>query len=138
MSPRIWVGTPARGAVLGDCRLHPSGGFGLLLHKGHYSLPVQPGHCGGGLVVGGIVILLVERYAHADRVQRIDQMSGKDALLVESRNVWRCFQGFPFRRDHHGGCWAGCHASRRPNFPFLAIPTMFAATFYSLYKGGAV
>lgn len=97
----------------------PAAVFGLLLHKAITHYLFNPVTVAAALVVGGIVILLVERYARADRVQRIDQMSGKDALLVGIAQCLALFPGFPVpARPSWVGCWAGCHASRRPNFPF--------------------
>ncbi|MER2603353.1 MAG: undecaprenyl-diphosphate phosphatase [Candidatus Competibacter phosphatis] len=114
----------------------PAAVFGLLLHKVITHYLFNPVTVAAALVVGGIVILLVERYARADRVQRIDQMSGKDALLV---GIAQCLALFPgvsrSGATIMGGMLGGLSRFAATEFSFfLAIPTMFAATFYSLYK----
>lgn len=114
----------------------PAAVFGLLLHKAITHYLFNPVTVAAALVVGGIVILLVERYARADRVQRIDQMSGKDALLV---GIAQCLALFPgvsrSGATIMGGMLGGLSRFAATEFSFfLAIPTMFAATFYSLYK----
>lgn len=91
-------------------------------------------------VAGGLIILLVERM-HArrtepERVQTIDEMSWKDALKV---GLAQCAALIPGTSRSGatiiGGLIFGLSRRAATEFSFfLAIPTMFGATVYSLYK----
>jgi undecaprenyl-diphosphatase len=88
------------------------------------------------LVVGGLVILWAERRAHTARVQEVDDMSWRDALLV---GLAQCLALIPGTSRSGatiiGGLFVGLSRKAATEFSFfLAIPTMFAATVYDVYK----
>ena len=114
----------------------PAAVIGLLLHKTITQYLFNPVTVAVALVVGGVVILLVERYARADRVQSVDRISGKDALLVGLAQCLALFPGVSRSgATIMGGMAGGLSRFAATEFSFfLAIPTMFAATLYSLYK----
>ena len=60
----------------------PAAVLGLLLHKYITQYLFNPVTVAMALVVGGVAILLVERYASAGRVQSVEAMTWKDALVV--------------------------------------------------------
>jgi len=87
-------------------------------------------------VVGGIVILLIERYSRFARVQTVDEMTWKDAAVVGIAQSVSLFPGVSRSgATIMGGMLGGMSRFAATEFSFfLAIPTMFAATGYSLYK----
>ena len=92
------------------------------------------------LVVGGVIILLVERYNERrgtpPRVATIDDMTWKDALGV---GCMQCFALIPGTSRSGatiiGALVLGLSRTAATEFSFfLAIPTIFGATVYDLYK----
>jgi undecaprenyl-diphosphatase len=114
----------------------PAAILGLLLHKTITQYLFNPVSVAGALVLGGFAILLIERYARTGRVQAVDEMSWKDALLVGIAQSVALFPGVSRSgATIMGGMMGGMSRFAATEFSFfLAIPTMFAATFYSLYK----
>lgn len=114
----------------------PAAIVGLLLHKYITHYLFNPVSVAGALVVGGIAILLIERYARTGRVQALEDLSWRDALLVGIAQSLALFPGVSRSgATIMGGMWCGVSRFVATEFSFfLAIPTMFAATGYSLYK----
>lgn len=88
------------------------------------------------LIAGGFVILWAERRAHTARVQEVDDMSWRDALLV---GLCQCLALVPGTSRSGatiiGGMFVGLSRKAATEFSFfLAIPTMLAATVYDVYK----
>jgi undecaprenyl-diphosphatase len=92
------------------------------------------------LIVGGIIILLVERhhrlYPAAARVETADDMTLLDALKV---GFAQCFALIPGTSRSGstiiGGMLFGLSRKAATEFSFfLAMPTMLGATVYSVYK----
>lgn len=92
------------------------------------------------LVVGGIVILWIERMHEKNhlvpRVATMDDMSWKDALGV---GLMQCLALIPGTSRSGatiiGGLLLGLSRTAATEFSFfLAIPTIFGATVYDLYK----
>lgn len=89
------------------------------------------------LLVGAILILIVERkYANRYKVDRMEDMSIKQAVGV---GVFQCLSLWPgFSRSAStimGGQICGLSTRAAADFSFfLAIPIMFAASSYSLFK----
>lgn len=86
--------------------------------------------------VGGVIILLVEARERPVRVEHVDDMRWRDALKV---GFAQCFALIPGTSRSGstimGGMIFGLSRQAATEFSFfLAIPTMFAATFYDLYK----
>jgi len=114
----------------------PAAIVGLLLHKYITYYLFNPVSVAGALVIGGIAILLIERYARTGRVQALEDLSWRDALLVGIAQSLALFPGVSRSgATIMGGMWCGVSRFAATEFSFfLAIPTMFAATGYSLYK----
>ena len=114
----------------------PAAVLGLLLHKTITHYLFNPVSVAGALVLGGVAILLIERYARTGRVQAMEEMRWKDALLVGIAQSLALFPGVSRSgATIMGGMVGGMSRFAATEFSFfLAIPTMFAATFYSLYK----
>ena len=114
----------------------PAAVLGLLLHKYITQYLFNPVTVAMALVVGGVAILLVERYASAGRVQSVEAMTWKDALVVGIAQSVALFPGVSRSgATIMGGMLGGMSRFAATEFSFfLAIPTMFAATLYSLYK----
>ncbi|MFZ5756465.1 MAG: undecaprenyl-diphosphate phosphatase [Pseudomonadota bacterium] len=92
------------------------------------------------LIVGGLVILWAEKRAHTVRVQEVDDMSWRDALLV---GLCQCFALVPGTSRSGatiiGGLFVGLSRKAAAEFSFfLAIPTMLAATVYDVWKNRAL
>lgn len=92
------------------------------------------------LVVGGVVILWIERYHEkrgiAPRVATMDDMTWKDALGV---GCMQCFALIPGTSRSGatiiGGLVLGLSRTAATEFSFfLAIPTIFGATVWDLWK----
>lgn len=114
----------------------PAAALGFFLHKYITQYLFNPVSVAIALVVGGVAILLIERYARADRVLAVDDMRWKDALWVGIAQSVALFPGVSRSgATIMGGMLGGMSRFAATEFSFfLAIPTMFAATFYSLYK----
>lgn len=88
------------------------------------------------LIVGGFVILWAERRQHQTRVMNVDDMTWKDALKVGLFQVVSMIPGTSRSgATIIGGLFIGLDRKVAAEFSFfLAVPTMFAATFYDIYK----
>jgi undecaprenyl-diphosphatase len=91
-------------------------------------------------IVGGIIILLVERRARnnpvAVRVNSVEDMSYFDALKVGCAQAFALIPGTSRSgATIIGGMMLGLSRKAATEFSFfLAIPTLLGATVYSLYK----
>ena len=114
----------------------PAAILGFLFHNQITHYLFNPVTVAGALVVGGIAILLIERYAPLGRVQSVDDMTWKDALAVGVAQSVALFPGVSRSgATIMGGMLGGMSRFAATEFSFfLAIPTMFAATGYSLLK----
>jgi len=114
----------------------PAAILGLLfidIIKQHLFNPVS---VATALVVGGILILWAERRDHVIEVEQVDDMSWKHALKV---GCAQCLALIPGTSRSGatiiGGLLFGLSRKAATEFSFfLAIPIMFAATFYDVYK----
>lgn len=91
------------------------------------------------LVVGGIVILWIEKTRPIPKVLSIEEMNWKTALKI---GFFQCLAMIPGTSRSGativGALWLGVERKAAAEFSFfLAIPTMFAATAYDLYKNWA-
>jgi undecaprenyl-diphosphatase len=118
----------------------PAAVFGLLfskLIKGFlfHAVPVAL-----AFIVGGVIILLVERSSFKPRVQDTQSMSWLDALKV---GFAQCFALIPGTSRSGativGGMLFGLSRKAATEFSFfLAVPTLVAAGAYDLYKHRAL
>jgi undecaprenyl-diphosphatase len=87
-------------------------------------------------IVGGIIILWAERRNHRVRVAEVDQLTPMDALKL---GLFQAFALIPGTSRSGatiiGGLLMGMSRKAAAEFSFfLAVPTLFAASVYKLYK----
>jgi undecaprenyl-diphosphatase len=110
--------------------------IGVALHKYIKALLDKPIVVAVSLIVGGIVILIIERYAQRPRVKSVDDIDWKTALFI---GFCQCLAMIP-GVSRSGATIMGARALRVDRATsaefsfFLAIPTMLGATVYDLYK----
>lgn len=114
----------------------PAAIVGFLIHdwiKEHLFNPVT---VAWALLVGGVIILLIEKWNPPVRVEDVDHVPAKKALGIGLAQVLSLFPGV----SRSGATIMGARSlglSRRAATEFsffLAIPVMFAATGYDLLK----
>ena len=114
----------------------PAAILGLLLIKSIKAHLFNPFSVAIAFIVGGLVIFWVEKKAFKPRLDSVDDMNWKDALKV---GFAQCFSLIPGTSRSGatimGGMIFGLSRQAATEFSFfLAIPIMFAATFYDVYK----
>jgi len=114
----------------------PAAVIGVALHKYIKALLDKPVVVAVAFIVGGIAILVIERFAQRPRVKSVDDIDWKTALFV---GFCQCLAMIP-GVSRSGATIMGARvlrvdraASAEFSF-FLAIPTMLGATAYDLYK----
>lgn len=114
----------------------PAAVLGLLFHgliKQYlfYPLPVA-----AAFVIGGLLILWAERRTHRITVERVDDMRWQDALKVGFAQTLALIPGTSRSgATIIGGLFFGLSRRAATEFSFfLAIPTMFAAVTYDVYR----
>ena len=119
----------------------PAGIIGFTVYKAIKAHLFNPGVVAGAFIVGGIIILWVEKMAKPmPRIHDIDDMSGLDALKV---GLVQCLGMIPGTSRSGatiiGGMLLGLSRKVAAEFSFfLAIPTLVGAGVYSLYKERAL
>jgi undecaprenyl-diphosphatase len=110
--------------------------MGLLLHHTIKTYLFNPVTVAMALIVGGVLILLIERMVHTPRIQTVDEMKPLDAFKVGCMQTFALFPGVSRSgATIMGGLLCGLSRTAATEFSFfLAMPTMFAATIYDLYK----
>lgn len=114
--------------------------LGLKFGKYIKALLFNPVAVATAFIIGGIIILLVERRARnnpvAVRIHTVEDMSPLDALKVGCAQAFALIPGTSRSGSTIiGGMLLGLSRKAATEFSFfLAIPTLLAATFYSLYK----
>lgn len=114
----------------------PAAILGLLFIKTIKQYLFHPVPVAMAFIIGGILILWAERRKHAVDVERVEDMDWKHALKV---GLMQCLALIPGTSRSGatiiGGLFFGLSRKAATEFSFfLAIPVMFAATFYDLYK----
>lgn len=118
----------------------PAAVIGVMVAKYIKQWLFNPIAVAAALVIGGIIILVVERYqdqkTYQPRVMSMDDMNWKDALKV---GLLQCLAMIPGTSRSGatiiGGLCIGLSRKAATEFSFfLAIPTIFGATVYDLYK----
>lgn len=118
----------------------PAAVLGLMFHATIKSLLFNPITVATALVIGGVVILYVEKRAYHPRIHEVDAMRWSDALKVGFAQALAMIPGTSRSgATIMGGLIFGLSRKSAAEFSFfLAIPTMFAATVYDLYKNWAL
>ncbi|MEO6406167.1 MAG: undecaprenyl-diphosphate phosphatase [Ferruginibacter sp.] len=88
------------------------------------------------LLLGGIVLLFIDKLFRVHRITNENQTSYKSAFLI---GVWQCLAMIPGVSRSAASIIGGMHQkltrSAAAEFSFfLAVPTMLAATGYKIYK----
>ena len=114
----------------------PAAVLGLMFHSKIKALLFNPITVATALVVGGLIILYVEKRAYKPRILEVDQMRWSDAVKVGFAQALAMIPGTSRSGSTiMGGLIFGLSRKAATEFSFfLAIPTMFAATAYDLYK----
>jgi len=112
----------------------PAAILGALFHGAIKASLFHPVTVAVALVVGGGLILLVERLRGEPRVRSIDDLSWRDALVVGCAQALALVPGTSRSgATIIGGLAFGLSRQVATEFSFfLAIPTMFAATVFDL------
>lgn len=118
----------------------PAAVLGLMFHSTIKALLFNPITVATALIVGGFIILYVEKRAYHPRINSVDEMRWPDALKVGFAQAVAMIPGTSRSgATIMGGLIFGLSRKTAAEFSFfLAIPTMFAATFYDLYKNWAL
>ncbi len=114
--------------------------LGLLFKKAIEAHLFKPVPVALAFIVGAFVILWAERREHKIRVQTVDEMSPLDALKLGLAQAVALIPGSSRSGSTIiGGLLFGLSRKAATEFSFfLAIPTLFAATAYNLYKERAL
>ncbi len=112
----------------------PAAIIGFLLHQYIKEYLFNPTTVAVALIVGGLLILLIERMPRQPRVQDLEQLAPLDALKIGIAQTASLFPGISRAgATIMGGLLTGLSRRTATEFSFfLAIPTMFAATIYDL------
>lgn len=118
----------------------PAAVLGLMFHSTIKALLFNPITVASALIVGGFIILYVERRAYHPNINSVDEMRWQDALKVGFAQALAMIPGTSRSgATIMGGLIFGLSRKTAAEFSFfLAIPTMFAATAYDLYKNWAL
>jgi undecaprenyl-diphosphatase len=114
----------------------PAAILGLLFIKTIKYYLFHPLPVAMALIIGGVLILWAERRDHVIDVEQVDDMDWKHALKI---GLAQCLALIPGTSRSGatiiGGLLSGLSRKAAAEFSFfLAIPIMFAATFYDVYK----
>jgi undecaprenyl-diphosphatase len=119
------------------CAFLPAAILGILFHKQIKGVLFNPLVVAGALIVGGFIILLVERYLR-DRPQQdgIDDMTASTAIKIGFAQALAMIPGTSRAgATIIGGVVFGLSRRAATEFSFfLAIPTMLGATVLDVYK----
>jgi len=109
-------------------------GFLFIKQIKHYLF--NPIVVASALIIGGVLILWAERRKHVIRAETVDDMGWPDALKVGFAQALAMIPGTSRSgATIIGGLFFGLSRKAATEFSFfLAIPTMFAATSYDVYK----
>jgi undecaprenyl-diphosphatase len=114
----------------------PAAILGFLFLKQIKAYLFNPFVVASAFIIGGFLILWAERREHQIRAATIDDMNWRDALKVGFAQAVSMIPGTSRSgATIIGGLFFGLSRRAATEFSFfLAIPTMFAATFYDVYK----
>lgn len=118
----------------------PAAVLGLLFHSTIKGALFNPLTVATALVLGGLVILYLEKRAYHPRILAVEAMGWGDAVKVGFAQALAMIPGTSRSgATIMGGLVFGLSRKTAAEFSFfLAIPTMCAATAYDLYKNWAL
>ncbi len=148
---RAKIGTVVRGVAQGQeaaqrfavnvfIAFLPLAILGLLFHKKIEAVLFNPITVAITSIVGALFILWAEKRKHTISVQSVDDLHWKDALKVGFAQALALIPGTSRSgATIIGGLFFGLSRKAATEFTFfLAMPTLIAATLYSLYKERAL
>jgi undecaprenyl-diphosphatase len=114
----------------------PAAIIGLLFIKSIKAVLFHAVPVAMAFIVGAFLILWIERRKHTVRIDNVDAMTWKDALTIGFCQALALIPGTSRSgATILGAMYFGLSRKAATEFSFfLAIPTMFAATFYDFYK----
>jgi undecaprenyl-diphosphatase len=114
----------------------PAAALGFLFLKQIKAYLFNPIVVASAFIIGGLLILWAERRQHVIHAESVDDMTWRDALKVGFAQALAMIPGTSRSgATIIGGLFFGLSRRAATEFSFfLAIPTMFAATFYDVYK----
>ena len=114
----------------------PAAILGFLFLKQIKAYLFNPIVVASAFIVGGFLILWAERRQHEVHAESIDDMTWRDALKIGFAQALAMIPGTSRSgATIIGGLFFGLSRRAATEFSFfLAIPTMFAATLYDVYK----
>jgi undecaprenyl-diphosphatase len=117
----------------------PAAILGLIFEKQIKAVLFKPIPVALALVIGGLIILWAERRRHVERAQNIDQVTPVDAAKIGVIQALALIPGTSRSgATIIGGLFSGLSRRTAAEFSFLlAIPVIFAAAGYELWKARA-
>ena len=114
----------------------PAAVLGFLFLKQIKAHLFNPIVVASAFIIGGLLILWAERRQHVIHAESVDDMTWRDALKVGFAQALSMIPGTSRSgATIIGGLFFGMSRRAATEFSFfLAIPTMFAATLYDVYK----
>jgi undecaprenyl-diphosphatase len=114
----------------------PAAILGLMFHKYIKQYLFNPTSVAIAFIVGGILILIIERLPVRQRVTEVDALQPLDALKIGIAQTFALIPGTSRAgATIMGGLLTGLTRTAATEFSFfLAMPVMVAATGYELYK----
>lgn len=114
----------------------PAAILGLIFHQAIKAYLFNPLTVAAALVAGGVAIILIERWVREPRIHSVDDMVWSDALKVGLAQAFSLIPGTSRAgATIMGGMIFGLSRRTATEFSFfLAVPLMFAATFFDLYQ----
>jgi len=114
----------------------PAAILGFLFLKQIKAHLFNPFVVASAFIIGGLLILWAERRQHVIHAESVDDMNWRDALKVGFAQALSMIPGTSRSgATIIGGLFFGLSRRAATEFSFfLAIPTMFAATLYDVYK----
>jgi undecaprenyl-diphosphatase len=114
----------------------PAAVLGFLFLKQIKTYLFNPTVVASAFIIGGLLILWAERRQHVIHAESVDDITWRDALKVGFAQALSMIPGTSRSgATIIGGLFFGLSRRAATEFSFfLAIPTMFAATLYDVYK----
>lgn len=114
----------------------PAAAVGFLFHHAIEEHLFSPRFVAATLIVGGVIIIAVERRAWRFTARAIEETSWMQSVWVGMAQILSLLPGVSRAgATIIGGMFAGLDRPAATQFSFyLSIPTLFAASLYSLFK----